>query len=398
MPYYAWHSVNEAGVVDRGISFAQSVEELDAVLLRQNKALIASRNVGQRRRSSALMRFLHEDFFSHFAHLVKAGVLVPDALALCARQTDRQDVRQAILALAVRVNGGAALSSALAAEQGVFSPMTVSMIKVGEETGSLVPVAAVLSLYAQNDAVFYKRLQGALLAPLVTLLFFVSVAAVFLMVAVPHFASMMVSFGVELPPLTRGLLAIQEFLAGWGSVVAIGGLLGSLFLIRSLLRHYATHEGFQRFLLHVPLYGDIVRLRTSAQMSRALALLLENGVPVPAALAITQGVVTHPLLKKRVAELEEFVRAGYAVSDAFEMVGEGWLSHDIPALIRLGEASGHLAPLFDQIAQRTQGRLDLLLTRVTTLVQPAAMLLLGVLVAVLIAALYVPLLALAKGM
>jgi len=397
MSYYAWRSVDEAGVVDRGVSFAQSVEELDAVLLRQHKALMSSRLVGERRRSRELLRFLHEDFFSHFAHLVGAGVLVPDALELCARQTDRQDVRQVILALAVRVNGGAALSSALAAEQDVFSPMTVSMIKVGEETGSLVPVAAVLSLYAQNDAAFYKRLQAALLGPLVTLLFFLSVAVVFLMVAVPHFASMMVSLGVEMPPLTRGLLAVQEFLASWGSLIALGGLVGLIFLLRRVFKRYSAHEHYQSFLLKTPLYGEIVRLRTVAQMSRALALLLEHGVPVPAALAITQGVVTHPILKKRVAELEEFVRAGYAVSDALEMVGHGWLSHDIPALVKLGEASGRLAPLFDQIAQRTQARLDMLLTRVTTLIQPAAMLLLGVLVALLITAIYVPLLELAKG-
>jgi type II secretory pathway component PulF len=397
MPYYAWRSVNEAGVVGRGVSFAQSVEELDAVLLRQRKALIASRLVRQRGRSRELMRFLHEDFFSHFAHLVGAGVLVPDALELCARQTDSSDVRHAILALGVRVNGGASLSSALAAEQSVFSPMTVSMIKVGEETGSLVPVAAVLSLYAQNDAAFYKRLQSALLGPLVTLLFFLTVAAVFLMVAVPHFASMMLSLGVEMPPLTRGLLATQEFLAGWGSVIALGGLVSFVFLIRYFLKRYRDHENFQGFLLKVPLYGDIVRLRTIAQMSRALALLIENGVPIPAALAITQGVVTNPILKRRVAELEEFVRAGYAVSDALEMVGQGWLSHDIPALVKLGEASGRLAPLFDQIAQRTQARLDALLARVTTLIQPASMLLLGVLVALLIAAIYVPLLELAKG-
>jgi len=397
MPYYAWRSVNEVGVVDRGISFAQSVEELDAVLLQQRKALIASRQVSQRRRSRELLRFLHEDFFSHFAHLVGAGALVPDALALCARQTDRQDVRQVILALAVRVNGGAALSSALAAEQGVFSPVTVSMIKVGEETGSLVPVAAVLSLYAQNDAAFYKRLQAALLGPLITVLFFLSVAALFLMIAVPHFASMMLSLGVEMPPLTKALLATQEFLSGWGSLVVLGALIGGGVVMRFFLQNYRDHERLQGSLLKLPLYGDIVRLRTSAQMSRALALLLDNGVPVPAALAITQGVVTNPLLKKRVAELEQLVRAGYAVSDALEMVREGWLSHDIPALVKLGEASGRLAPLFDQIAQRAQSRLDVLLTRVTTLIQPAAMLLLGVLVALLIAAIYVPLLELARG-
>lgn len=397
MSYYAWRSVNEAGIVDSGVSFAQSVEELDAVLLQQRKALIASHLVRQRRRSRELMRFLHEDFFSHFAHLVGAGVLVPDALALCARQTDRQDVRQVILALAVRVNGGAALSGALEAEQGVFSPMIVSMIKVGEETGSLVPVASVLSLYAQSDAAFYKRLQAALLGPLVTLLFFLSVAAVFLMVAVPHFASMMVSLGVEMPPLTRALLATQEFLAGWGSLVVLSGLIGLVAVLRSFFKRYRDNERFQGFFLKVPLYGDIVRLRTIAQMSRALALLLENGVPVPAALAITQGVVTNPILKKRMEELAAFVRAGYAVSDALEMVKEGWLSHDIPALVKLGEASGRLAPLFDQIAQRSQARLDLLLTRVTTLIQPAAMLLLGVLVALLITAIYVPLLELAKG-
>lgn len=397
MPYYAWRSVDEAGKIDHGVSFSQSTEELEAVLLRQHKALVASRLVRQRSRSRELMRFLHEDFFSHIAHLVGAGVLLPDALELCARQTDRQDIRQVILALAVRVNGGVALSSALAAEQGIFSPITVSMIKVGEETGSLVSVATVLSLYAQNDAAFYKRLQAALLGPLVTLLFFVSVAIVFLMVAVPHFASMMLSLGVEMPPLTKGLLATQEFLSGWGSFVALFGILGFVGMLRFFLKQYVAHERFQRFFLQVPLYGEIIRLRSLAQMSRALALLLENGVSVPVALSIAQGVVTNSLLKKRVVELEVLVRSGYAMSDALEMVKEGWFSQDVPALINLGEASGRLAPHFDRIAQRTQGRLDLLLTRVTTLIQPAAMVLLGVLVALLIAAIYVPLLELAKG-
>lgn len=397
MPYYAWRSVNEAGVVERGASFALSPSELDAVLLAQRKALIASRTTRRKSRSRALRRFLYEDFFSHFAHLVRAGVLVPDALELCAHQAAHPGAKQVLHALAVRVKGGMALSDALAVEEGVFSPVMVTMMRAGEESGSLAPVSEVIAMYATNDADFKKRLQAALLGPLVTFGFFMVIAAVFLVVAVPQFASMMATMGVEMSPLTKTLVAIQGVLTSWFGIVVGLGLVGGGFGVRLLAKRLVSEERAQTLLLALPLYGPMVKLRSVAQMSRALALLLQNGVTVPDAFFIAQGAVSNPLIQKRIADIEELVRAGYSVSAAMEAAGDGWWSPDAIALVRMGEESGRLGPQFEHIAQRSQSKLDASLARVTTLVQPLAMLVLGCLVAVLIAAIYVPLLEMAKG-
>lgn len=397
MPYYAWRSVNEAGDVERGASFALSPSELDAVLLAQRKALIASRQTRRKGRSRVLRRFLYEEFFSHFSHLVHAGVLVPDALELCAHQAPDAAAKQVLHALAVRVKGGMALSDALAAEEGVFSPVMVTMIRAGEESGSLAPVAQVIAVYAANDADFKKRLQAALLGPLVTFGFFMVIAMVFLVVALPQFASMMATMGVEMPPLTKALVALQGLLTSWFGMVVVIGFVGAGFGIRLLAKRLVSEERAQTWLLALPLYGSMVKLRSVAQMSRALALLLQNGVAVPDAFCIAQGAVSNSLIQKRITEIEELVRAGYSVSAAIEATGDGWWSQDAITLVRMGEESGRLGQQFEHIAHRAQSKLDVSLTSVTTLAQPLAMLLLGCLVAVLIAAIYVPLLEMAKG-
>jgi type II secretory pathway component PulF len=396
MPYYAWRSVNEVGDVERGASFALSEKELDAALLAQRKALIASRTTRRRGRSRRLKRFLYEDFFSHFAHLMRAGVLVPDALELCACQATNQDVRQVLHALSVRVKGGMALSDALSVEEGVFSPVIVTMVRAGEESGSLAPVAEVIAFYAANDADFKKRLHAALLGPLVTFVFFMVIAVVFLVVAVPQFASMMATMGIEMPSLTKTLVAIQRVLTSWLGIVVGLGFVGLVFGVRYFAKRWVSDDRVQAWLLAVPFYGAMVKLRSVTQISRALSLLLQNGVAVPDAFCIAQGAVSNFLIQKRIADCEELVRAGYSVSAAMEAVGEGWWSSDASALVRMGEESGRLGPQFEHIACRAQSKLDASLMRIATLVQPLAMLFLGCLVALLIAAIYVPLLEMAK--
>lgn len=397
MPYYVWRSIDEAGVIHKGVSFAVSKNELDAVLFEQGKALMAAHERSYGKHSARSLKFLRTEFFGYFSHLVNAGVFIPDALELCARQTSSLEAQHSIHALSLRVRQGLSLSAALALEEGAFTPLMISMIQVGEESGSLGPVAAVLSLYAQNDALFYQRVRSALLMPLVTFFFFMSVASLFLLVAVPYFAETMVALGIAMPPLTRTLLSMQTFLTGWGlGIMLFAGLIGWFFTKR-VLKVLRTYNSFQRMLLHFPVYGVLVKARATVQMSRAFAVLLDRGVPVKAALLIVKGLVAHPLLYKKMEELEDLVCAGYAMSDALEITCGDWLPHEVPAFIRLGESSGHLAPFFEQTAERAQKQVDTLLSRITTLVQPIALLLLGIVIALLITALYVPLLEMAQG-
>ena len=389
MPYYRWRGVDLAGAVRRGTIFARSNDHLDELLLKRQIALLSCKPVRQWivppiRLSNRLQ------LFQQLATLIDAGVLIPDALLIVANQTEHSQLQEKMHQVAQMVIAGMSLSDSLAQTGTVASPIIIQLIKAGEESGKLPLSLDAICAHLSATQDFYRRLRSALMLPAITLLFFLIIILVIFTVVMPRFIEIFSSMQAQVPPLTQNLLAISAFIQSpmMGLILAVGAL-GVLIAWR-VTRRGKPRRLLDKALLHIPIAGDLLTQRFLSYMMRALAVLLEGGMPLAQALSIVRSSVKNHLFIQYLQALEDDIMAGSSLSGAMVHHGEGLFSPDTIAMIEVGEQSGRLSLLLLRASDAYHIRVMQRLSWLTMLLQPTVMILLGMLVALLIFAVYGP--------
>ncbi len=333
-------------------------------------------------RTARLPRSELADAFAGLAALLEAGVPADRALAEAEELSGRR-VSPLFAEARRRVREGTSLSAALDAAGGL-PPMAIGLLRAGEAHGRIAAATRRLAEELEREAELRARVRAALAYPV--FLAVVGTASVGLIVGlvVPRFAGLLSDLGQTLPPATRALIAVSRAVAAHGlliaGVVAIGAILGA--------RAAATGEGalaLHRFLLDLPIIGPLRRRLASARACRALAGLLESGVPLLAALDLARGAAGDRAIAERLAQVREAVSQG-------ERLGAALRRHDAlaPAALRLatfGERSGRLAELVAQAARLEEAGADRALRALVGLLEPALIVGFGALVAFVAAAL-----------
>lgn len=397
MPYFSWRGVDLSGRVHKGTTFARSVPELDARLFAQKIALMQA---WQRRRwrfaGSGVDLPRKIDFFQHLAQLLQAGILLPDALAIVGDQQSHGRFQETIYAVAQQVGHGHSLSHALNGNQQYFDPFMVEIVAVGQESGSLALALQALADYLQAQDAFYKRLRAAVLLPMITFGFFLCVLGVILFAIIPQFATVFSSLGKETPAATRTLLAISSWVSGWRMGALFFALVLGAFLVHRAGKTRSGREFFDVFWLKMPFVGRIIRQRASAHFLHALSLLLDGGVPLVPALAIAKGVVRNSVLARCLETLVAEVSAGNSFSEALVIIQEPLFGPEVISLAAVGLETGRLSFFLARAAQILQAAVYRSIAFVATIIQPLLIVVLGLLIALLIISVYMPVLNLAN--
>ncbi len=389
MPYYRWRGVNLMGTIKRGVLFARSAEHLDELLLKRQLALLSHKQMRQWiSRPIKLSNRLQ--LFQQLATLIDAGVLIPDALLIIANQTEHPQLQEKMHTVAQMVIAGISLSDALEDTGAIASPIIIQLIKAGEESGKLPLSLDAICAHLSATQDFYRRLRSALMLPAITLLFFFVIIVIIFTIIMPRFIEIFTSMQAEIPPLTQTLLSISAFMrsSAMGLIVAIGTLI-------ALVMWRITRKGKPRrildsALLKTPVVGELLTQRFLSYMMRALAVLLEGGMPLSQALAIVRSSVQNHCFIQYLQNLENDIMAGNSLSGAMAHHGEGLFSPDTIAMIEVGEESGRLPILLMRASDAYHMRVIQRLSWLTMLLQPTVMIILGMLVALLIFAVYGP--------
>lgn len=396
MPHFKWRGVNLQGKIKRGVMFAGTEAELDAALFQQDIALLNNKRA-RMWGFSPITIAIQIQFFRQLSELLQVGVALVDALTIVSQQLDNPRFQEITHVLKEQVQQGIHLHDAMMKYPRIFKPMTVQMVSAGHESGKLALVLLEVAQYLEMQNVFVKQVRSALLMPIITLGSFFVVAGVMLATVVPQFASLFSSLDKELPKLTRLLIQVSSYVDAWH----VGLLVLSFAAFVLCIKWYTTIRSGKRIydwlLLQLPGVRYVVQYRAVVHITRALSMLLASGVRIVPALNIAQNVSGNIFYKDMLKKITRDVTGGSTFGLAIRAHAEQLFGQDVIAAVTVGQESGALAKVLSSISETYQEKLRRSLTLYISVLQPLLLLILAVLIALLIFALYLPVLGLSSA-
>jgi len=342
-----------------------------------------------RKQSVNLEKFLI--FNQQFVTLVRAGLPILKCLDLLADRLTDEKLGRYIKGVRDEVKTGTILSEAFA-KQRVFPAIYVTSVLAGEKSGSLIEVLDRYVQYQRLTLAAKKKLMSALAYPAL-LIVMVIVLMVFLVTyVVPNFAALYSSMGAKLPLATTVLIAVgttaRAYVLLGVAVLALAGTAAYFWARRD-----ESQETIDRFIMHIPLIGDIWTKYQVAQLSRVLGTLLVGGIPLVQALETTGRSLGTKLLKKVLDKTSVLVREGKTLSSS--MASMGIMPVLAIDMMEVGESTGALPQMLSSVAEFYEEDVSTRMATLLSLVEPAIMILMGIFVAFVLVALYLPIFSLA---
>ncbi len=339
----------------------------------------------ERRREGAVSSTDFLIFNQQFNTLIKAGLPILKALDLLTESAAAPKLRPVLEDVRRRVREGALLSEALEAE-GIFPKVYTTSVLAGEKSGSLTGVLEQYIAYQRVTTGVRKRLLAALVYPTILVTVVVLVLSYVITYVIPQFARLYAEMRIELPGLTRALIAMVGLripilvFVGLLLVSAVGAFLWS-FTERGALM-------LDRLKLRVPFLGDIWIKFQVARFARTLATLLAGGTPLVAALETSSDAIGSRYVAGAVFEAAQRVREGQSLHSC--LAATGLLPELALEMVEVGEASGALVPMLSSVAEFYEEDVNLRLSAMLSLVEPLILVMMAVVVAFILIALYLP--------
>ena len=327
-------------------------------------------------------------FNQELATLLAAGMPVVQSLDLLRQRTENRALKIILDDVYARVKSGAALSEAFEPHGGLFSGVYMASVMSGEKSGSLVEVLRRYVAYAKTLASVRRRTTAALTYPLVLLVHSLVVVGIVVLNVVPVFGDFYEGFGAELPLATRIIVTISEILRNnlaLISSVLFGCGFGSWFWFRDSSRRVVLH----RLVLALPAVGSIVEKVSTSQVARTLATLLKGGIPLVTALDVASGSVGNQHLSGKLATVSREVREGRSLSTSLADLS-AFPSVAIK-MVEVGESTGSLQEMLGSVADFFDEEIESQLSRIVSLMEPMLLIVMGIVIAGLLVALYMPL-------
>ena len=401
MPRYRYEAVDNAGEVLRDEIEAPTLEAA-VERLRDQGLLPLSVNEAK---GGFLRGSLGQPWFSQrralsrksvtlltqqLANLLHAGMPLDRALTILISVSEDEQAQTLLERVQEKVRGGSSLADALEA-QGAFSRFYLNMIRAGEAGGAMEVVLKRLTEFLERSQALRETVTSALIYPIILLSVSALSVIILLTFVVPQFQQLFADAGKALPLATQIVIAVGD---GFRHYWWVGAMLLVLLVaaLRQQLSQPASRARWDRWFLSLPLFGDFIAKVETARLSRTLGTLLGNGVSLLNALAIVRETLTNQVLSTALGEVAEHVKTGRGLAEPLQESG------NFPKLavqmIRVGEETGQLQEMLLQVADTYDGEVQTAVKRMLTLLEPALILGLGVIIAGIIMSILVAILSL----
>jgi general secretion pathway protein F len=300
--------------------------------------------------------------------LLTAGIPLAEALGALSEQSDNKKLERILAGVRQKVNEGASLADTLAEHPTLFSDLYVNMVRSGEAAGNLDSVLMRLADFLDTQLALKAKVSGALTYPIIMMVLGSVVMGVLLIVVVPQITAVFEDMGKTLPWNTRLLIVISGLASGyWWLLIPLG--VGGTFGFRRWSRTPRGRALLDRVKLRLWLIGPLVRFVGVARFSRTLATMLSAGVPVLAALEITKKVLNNTVLEKVVEQARDAIREGESIAATLKKSGQfpSMMVH----MVSVGERSGQLETMLENVAGAYEREVDGKVARLTTILSPA---------------------------
>ncbi len=323
------------------------------------------------------------------ATLLKAGLPLVSCLNAMADQVENPKLTMILKQVRERVNEGSSLAQALQEFPKVFSDLYINMVSAGEASGALELVLLRLAEYTESQVRIRNRIQGAMVYPAVMTLVSLGVLALLLTFVVPKFVSIFAELQQTLPLPTLILIGVSSFFRSYWYLILI--VLGfSIFLMARYRRTPRGRSLFDRMTLRIPVFGRLIRLGIVIRFSRTLSTLLGSGVPLLKSLDILSRIVNNTVYETAIGTARDSVIEGASLSQPLKQ--SGIFPPILIHMIASGEQSGQLEEMLSKVADFYEEEVETLTATLTSLLEPALILGMAVIVAFVVISILLPLL------
>jgi|SRR5687768_5937502 len=346
---------------------------------------LASLGIGQRRRIPT-REFLV--FNQELATLLKAGMPLVQSLEILRRRVTNPVFKSVLDDVYDRVRSGTALSDAFESHGGLFPGVYTASLLAGEKSGSLEGVIRRYVAYVKVISGVKRKTISALVYPIILLILSLIVVGIIVIKVVPEFGEFYKQFGADLPLSTRIIVAVSEF-AGTYFLLLVLGLVAAVVGFVAWLRRPGHRVRFDRWTLGIPMLGPIAQRFATSQAARTLATLLGGGIPLVNAIDVAARSIQNRYMAQELTTAAQQVREGRAL--ALALNDSGAFPDVAIKMVEVGEQTGALQEMLNSLADFYDEEIDTNLGRFITIIEPALLVIMGIVIAGLLLSLYMPL-------
>jgi type IV pilus assembly protein PilC len=327
-------------------------------------------------------------FNQELATLLKAGMPLVQSLEILRRRVNNPVFKSVMDDVHERVRSGSSLSEAFDAHGSMFSGVYTASLLAGEKSGSLEQVIRRYVAYVKVVSGVKRKTISALVYPAILLVLSCIVVAIIVLRVVPEFAAFYEGAAAQLPLSTRVLVSISNFAGAYLGLMVLT-VVALVLLFWTWVKRPANRIRFDRWVLSIPLLGSIAQRFATSQASRTLATLLGGGIPLVNAIDIASRSIQNQFMARELQSAAQQVREGRALSSA--MNDSGVFPDVAIKMVEVGEQTGALQEMLNSLADFYDEEIDTNLSRFITIVEPALLVIMGIVIASLLLSLYMPL-------
>lgn len=413
MPTYEYRGLTSSGRSVRGVRDADGLEGLRAALRREGITPVELKETrsgagGAAPKTGMAGREIRFTAFRdrakpadvslatrQLATLIRAGIPLVESLTAIVEQTQKEQLKRALATVRDQVNEGTALADGLRAHPKLFADYYVNMVHAGEQSGTLESVLDRLADFTEAQGRMRSKVTAALAYPMIMALLGTIIVGILMVVVVPQVTTIFRDFGKDLPWYTELLVSVSYFVGNWwwaaGAV-----LVGLVLLFRRWKRSASGRKVWDRFVLRLPIAGDIAMKVAIARFARTLSTLLHSGVPILRAMEITRNVMGNAELEGIVESARLSVQEGESI--AVPLKRSGRFDPIVTHMIAVGERSGQLEQMLLSVAGSYEMQVETRLSALTSLLEPIMIVVMGGAAAGIAASIMLPLLQLSDFM
>jgi type IV pilus assembly protein PilC len=440
MPTYEFEAMDATGQEIKDVVEAPTEEEAQATIrqmgyfvtkISEKKARAAAqKRKGGRKKTFSIGRVKSKvltTFTRQLSILQDAGLPILRSLRILENQARPGALKNSLIDVCDEIESGASLSEAMAKAPKAFNRLYVNMIKAGEAGGALEVILQRLAEFQERAQSLKRKVKGALVYPVVVVLFATGILTFIMLRIVPEFRKIFEEFGAELPKITEILIAVSNGVAKWWFLIPVIPISIWLF-VKLLCRFRAGRYGFDLFIIKMPIFGQLVEKNTVARTMRTLGTLVASGVPILEALQITRETSGNFVFENLFGKVYEAIREGETIAQpikensrpgfhpmalffwAFFIAGPiGMLLYVVKMnqkimddmvvnMVDVGEETGELDTMLYKVADTYDEEVAVLTETLTSLMEPILIIALGLAVGFIVVALFMPLISLIQNL
>src|SRR5262252_9339613 len=384
---FAWEGKDRHGKVVKGEMRAAGDHVVNATLRRQG--IIVTKIKRQRAGKGGSVKDKDVTLFTRqMATMMKAGVPLLQSFDIVGKGHSNPAVARLLMSIKTDVETGSALAAAFRKYPLHFDALFCNLVAAGEQAGILESLLDRLATYKEKILGIKAKIKAALFYPIAIIVVAFVITAVIMIFVIPAFKQVFTSFGADLPAPTLFVMAVSDFFVSyWYLIFAIlgGGVWGFFELWR---RSVPVQIAMDRWLLRIPVFGDLVRKSTIARWTRTLSTMFAAGVPLVEALDSVGGASGNYVYLQATKEIQRKVSTGTSLTTSMQEAGV--FPSMVVQMVSIGEESGALDAMLGKVADFFEAEVDDAVEALSSLMEPMIMVVLGVVIGGMVIAMYLP--------